>query len=351
MPTDPVSAQKHLLYRRALARPDELALAAHALLGEMPDAERQTDFLDFFALEWVDAEGFTEVEHAVRAGELPAETLRWTREVRTALWVVDGWEGEKVLLRDVRTEEEIAVTAPGQQAELERRAVLRARVIPVDDTWRFSGEPDVWEPMGVIARMDLLRQWQEGPEPDLVARLAALRAAFARQREERLAWVAHFGADEIVFADASDMDKRLARFVSYLHNEHPFPSLGGRTRAAAHRAEKGDEPVIVQFALGPTLTGPGRPGAIYDEVEGVHFLPGYGEFAAHLRGEEEHPDIVRAYLEDPGITRLPFRRIGGAPRLAALLGRPADEPLDVLLDPWKPTGTRPAPSVLPGLED
>ncbi len=355
MTTDPVATWKHLLYRRASRRADELALAAHALLGGMPDPAGQTDFLDFFVVEWVDAEGWTEVEHAVRAGELPAEALRWPREVRTSLWVVDGWEGDLVLLRDVRSEDEIAVAAPGAQAELPRRSVLRARVVPVGDTLRFSGEPDVWDPMSVIARMDLLRAWQEGPEPDLVARLAALRAAFHRQREERAAWIAHFGADEVVFADAADLERRLARFVSYLHNEHVFASLGGKSRAEAHRVEKGADPVIVQFALGPTLTGPGRPGAIYDEIEGIHFLPAYGELGAHLRGEGEHPDVVRAYLDDPGITRLPFRRAlaaaGGAARLAALLEQPRDTPLEALLDPWKPADRRHAPSVLPGFDD
>lgn len=351
MANDPVSRWKHTLYRRATARADELALAADALLGAPPTAEGQTDFLDFFALEWVDAEGLTEVDRAVAAGEIPEEALRWPAEVRTSLWVVDGWEGDRVLLRDVRSEDEIAVVAPGAEADLPKRAVLRARVIPVGDALRFSGEPDIWEPMGVIARMDLLQQWQSGPEPELLARLAALRAGFARQREERAAWVAHFGTDALVFDDAADMERRLARFVSYLNNEHRFPSLGGRTRAEAHRAAKGADPVVVQFALGPTLTGPGRPGAIYDAVEGIHFLPGYGEVAAHLRGEADHPDLVRAYLEDPGITRLPFRRVGRAEALAALLGAPADTPLEALLDPWKPADRRHPPSVLPGFDD
>lgn len=351
MTSDPVAAWKRTLYARAARRTDELALAAHALLGALPDASQQADFLDFFVLEWVDAEGWTEVEHAVRAGELPTELLRWPREVRTSLWVVDGWEGDLVLLRDVRSEAEIAVRAPGAQADLPRRSVLRARVIPGEGGMRFSGEPDIWEPMSVIARMDLAQEWQSGPEPDLVARLAALRAAFLRQREERAAWVAHFGADEVVFADARELERRLAPFVSYLHNEHPFPSLDGRTRAAAHRAHNGDDPVIVQFALGPTLTGPGRPGAVYDEVEGIHFLPAYGELLAHLRGEADHPDVLRTYLEDPGITALPFRRAGRTDVLARSLGHAVDAPLDSILAPFKDLGRRVAPSVLPGLED
>lgn len=347
-PVNRLSDVKRHLYALAAARPEELARAAHALHGGWP--EEQGDFLDFVAIEWVDREGWTVAERAAAAGEVPAEVARWAAEVRTALWVVDGWEGDLVLLRDIATEDEMAVTAPGLEGDLPKRAVLRARVIPHGGAWVFSGEPDVYEPMGVIARMELLRAWQESPEPALLTRLAARRAAFRRLREERAAFVTHFGGDEVVFADAADLGARLSAFVSYLLNEHRFPSLGGRTRAEATRADKGEEPSIVSFELGPTLTGPGRPGAIYDAIEGIHFLPRYGELRAHLRGEEHHPDVLALYLDDPGITALPFRRVGATGVLARALGR-EEAPLDDLLAGVKPLDAEVAPSVLPGWED
>lgn len=345
-----VTSWKRAIYAQAQARAEELAQAAHALHEGTPDPDQWADFLDFFALEWVDAEGWTQTERAVREGLVPEAALRWTREVRTALWVVDGWRGDVVQLRDVATEDEVEVRAPGAQEDLPTRCVVRARTIPHGDARVFSGEPAVYGPMGVIARMDLMRAWMEGPEPALLAKLAELRAGFLRQREERAAFLAHFGADEVVFADAADLERRLAVFVNYLLNEHTFPSLGGRTRANAFRAAKGEDPKVIGVALGPSLTGPGRPGAIYDEVEGVHFLPAYGELRAHLRGEAAHPDVVRAYLDDPGITALPFRRAGRTDALARFLGR-ADATVEALLAPHKDLGRRAAPSVLPGFED
>lgn len=345
---DDLSQLKQRLYALATDA-DELARAAHAAHGGWPAPEQELDFLDFYAVEWVDRSGRTLVERAVAAGQLPPAVAAWSEGVRTALWVVDGWEGELVLLRDIATEDEVAVRAPGLEGELPRRAVLRARVIPHDGHLVFSGEPDVYEPMGVIARMDLLRGWHETPEPALLTRLAERRATFRRLREERDAFVTFFGADEQLFADADALGEALARFVHHLHHEHPFPSLGGRTRARAWRMEKGDEPTIVRFELGESLRGPGRPGAIYDPVEGIHFLPSYGEFLAHLRGDGDHPDVVAWYLDDPGITSLPFRRAGRTDRLAALLGRP-DAPLEALLDGVKPLEPGP-PSVLPSLED
>ncbi len=346
--THTLSELKRRLYARAVAHTEEVAHAANALLEGPPGPEQYPDFIDFFAIEWVDAEGLTEVDRAVADGELPEVCLSWPREVRTALWVVDGWEGDQVLLRDARTEAEIAVTAPGRQEDLPRRSVVRARVIPWEGSLQFSGEPDVWEPMGVLARMELVQAWESGPEPDLVARLAALRAAFVRQREEREAWIAWFGADEVVFDDAAHLERALAPFVSHLNNTWRFPSLGGRTRSEAFREAKGAEPVVVQFALGATLTAPGRHGVIFDAVEGVHFLPAWGEVRAHLRGEGHAPELLAAYLSDPGITRLPFRRAGGSV-LAMLAGQPGAA-LEEALDVWKPR-IRPTPSVLPGLEE
>jgi hypothetical protein len=343
------------IYAEAARLPDELARASVALLGVGPSEADIPDLLAFVGLEWVDASGRTAIERLVARGALPAAAMAWSWDVRTALWVVDGVEGDRLALRDLATDDEVVVRS-GTAAELAPRSVLRARLVPdpahVDAPWSFVGQPDVWSPRGVIGRLELLRQWREGPEPELLGRMRELRAAFRRQREEREVFVAHFGADMIVCRDAADLETRLAGFVNVLLNGHRFASLGGRTRAEAHTAARGDDPVVVQFALGPTLTGPGRPGVIYDDVEGVHFLPRLGEFLAHLHGDADHPDVVREYLDEPGISWLPFLRAGdGAARpLAMLLGVP-DAPLDALLELGKGPARRAAPSVLPGFED
>ena len=340
---------KRRVYARVGARPDVLAEASHALHGGPPSPEQMTELLDFAAIEWVDAEGWTAVDRAVADGELPPACARWSREVATSLWVVDGWCADTVQLRDVATEAVVEVHAPGQASDLPRRAVLRARVLPAGDRRVLSGAPDVWEPMGVIARMELLAQWQASGEPALLANLRELRAGFVRQREERAVWIAHFGADLVVFDDASDLERRLAAFANVLLNEARFPSLDGRTRAEAYTASKGEEPKVVMLRLGQTLTGPGRHGAIYDGAEGIHFLPDLGSFLDYFEGRSSDATVVRAYLADPGVTMLPFLRVGGSARLAALLGVD-DAPMDVLLAPYK-SPIRPLPNFLPGHED
>ncbi len=347
---------RRVLYARASAHHDELAHAAHALFGAPPAAEQTAELLDFFCVEWVDAEGWTVAQRAADEESVPAEVARWALDAHRALFVVDGWSAGYVQLRDIATEDAFSVHAPWAEADLPRRSVLRATIVPYDGASRFFGEPDVWDPMGVIARMEFLAEWQRGPEPDLLARLRALRAAFVRQREERDVWIAHFGADLVVFDSADDMERRLARFISVLFNEARFPSLGGRTRHEVERAQKGDEPKVVQFSLGPTLRGPGRHGAIYDAVEGIHFLPALGEFLDHLGGRGTHTDVVRTYLDDPGITLLPFRRAaevheGATARVAALLSAAVAARIEDIIVGIKGNARRAEPSVLPGFDD
>lgn len=310
--------------------PQELALAAHMLHGK-PPADWE-EFLNFFVLEWVDARGYTAIEAAVEAGVCDASALRLSSELRTALWVVDGWEDQSVLLRDLATESEVAVHAPGRQSDLPKRTVLRARVVPEiarPDQYIFSGSPDLYDGLGVIARMDLLRAWQETPEPDLHARLAALREAFLQQREEQAAFLTFFGADQQIFSSADHLNRDLARFISFLGNEWVFPSLG-TTRATAHRATKGDEPKVVQVQIGDSLKGPGRPGIVYDRVHGVHFLPALGDLLDHFSGAGVYPEVLQLYLDEPDLSPLAFR--AAPPELRALKTAPS----------------RATPSVLPG---
>ena len=355
MPYVTVAAWKSVLYARLAESPELLAHAAHALLGGPPTEEQLPEVLDLAALGWVDREGWTLVERCVADGALPPEAARWAHEARAGLWVVDGWDDDDVRLRNLATDEPCRVHAPGMAADLAPKSVLRGWLLPVGAHLVLSGTPDTWGPLGVIARMDLLAQWRATPEPALLERLAALRGAFRRQREEREAFIAHVGSDLVTFPDPATMERAFAELVNAVLNHARFPSLGGRTRAEAWRAAKGEDPKVIQVRLGGDLAGPGRHGIVYDSVEGVHVLPHLADVLDHLAGRGEHPDTVRAYLADPGVTALPFRRAVAADprataRLAALLGVD-DAPLDTLLAPYKDAHAPVAPSVLPDFDD
>lgn len=336
------------LVHAASTRPGELAEACRRLHGETHPAGATAAALEFVAYEWVDAQGYTTAERAVTAGAAPAAALDLARGLRHALWVVDASGGATATLRDLDTDACVEVVADA--AELEPRSVVHGRVAPWAGGHRFVGAAGVYGPRGVIARAELHAAWRASRERDLADEMATLRGLFLRQREERAAFVAFFGADERTWASADAMESDLGGFAHHLAYVDRPASLGGRSRAQATRRAGPVDAQVVQLRLGPTLRGPGRPGAIFDDVEGIHFLPGWGEFRAWAAGETPPPPILDTYLADPGITRLPFRRAGALRALGAHLGI-ADQDLETLLDPFKPRDSRAVPSLFPSPGD
>lgn len=352
-PTD-AERLKASLYARAL-EPEhraELQSAAHAWFGARATAEEREegwlDFLDFFALEWVDAEGLTLLE---RCTPPSAATRRWLTGARTGVFVVDGQDPPLTWIRDVLTEEDLALST---DEELPPRTVIQGRLLPDEKgAWTLSGDPDLYAPAPVLARLQLANAWAESPRKQLVDRLSALRQGYVLLREQRAAWVEWFGADVRVFPDAASLERDLDAFLRHFLTARRLDSLDGLTAAEHHRVSGRGEPADVRLELGPSLAGATGIGAIYDAREGLHLLPGFAAFRAHLRGELEAADVVRDYVEDPGVTRLPFDRVladgGSTARLAAAMGVP-DGPLEALLAPHKDLTRRPSPSVLPGFD-
>lgn len=324
----------------ALRGEREAALAAwHS--GEDP-AEEWAEFLDFFALEWVDAQGFTLLER--RWGRpLPAPLLAWHLELRHGLYVVDDQADGVLELRDLLTEEPLRARLADP---LPRRSVLRSRLLPgPDGIWSLSGEPDLYDPMSAMARIDLAQRWMEDPRRSLSARLAELRRAFTTQAEQHAAFLERFGTDELVLADDEALRQALDQLLEHLTFTHRAPSRGGRTLAELHQTRRGGPPLTPRAELGTNLQGRGRVGLVYDREEGLHLLPWYGEFIEHVRGHRPWPQVLQFYLEDPGITALPFRRHAPDTLLAELLGAPHAERA-LLLAQLRPP-RRQAPSILP----
>jgi hypothetical protein len=235
-------------------------------------------------------------------------------------------------------------------ALLPARSVVHGRVAPWEGEWRFLGEPGVYAPRGVIGRAELHAAWRNSRGRDLAVEMATLRSLFRRQREERRAWIAFFGADAMCWPSAAAMEADLVRFAHHLAHVDRPRSLGGRTRAEAARRPGRVDAQVFQLRLGPTLLGAGQPGAIFDDVEGLHFLPGWGEFRGWAEGSAAVPAVLQLYLSDPGISRLPFRRARAGPRLAAALGADLAD-LERLLDDHKPTDGRAVPSLFPSPGD
>jgi hypothetical protein len=311
-----------------------------------PTEEDFVEFLDFFALSWVDAEGFTLAEREQEGSPEP-----WLRRLlmqqRHGLYVVDAMEGGRASVRDVLSEESLVLEV---DTPLAPRTVLRGRLLPLEDgSFRPTGAPDLFEDMRVIARMDLAREWEYGEQKALLDRMAALREAFVFQREQRIAFLACFETDEFLADTPQMLEEALGAFLSFLLERFQPRGLAGQTYRQHFADLHGREPPEVRLELDENLRRSGRVGVIFDSQEGLHLLPSYGDFRDHLRGEGDHPEVLKAYLEDPGITALPFQRVGRSEVLAAHLDR-SGESLEAMLSTCKPRPSRMSPSLFPGFE-
>ena len=340
-PLQQLYAAAHAPERRA-----ELELAAGAWFQGEARPEVWADFIDFFVLEWVGRDGRTLLEETL-GQPLTAACRRWLTGLRSGLFVVDRCEGELTWCRDAATEEVLAV-AVGEV--LAPKTLIRGRLLPDEaGHYQLTGDPDIYDALGVIDRLELVRAWEQSPRRRLSLEQAALRTGFVRQRDQRDAFVAFFGADELLFATGRELEEHLNGFLDHLLFRYRPAGLLGRTFASHHELTTSVSALHVGVELGPSLREGGEVGVIFDDLEGVHLLPDLGAFAAHLQGREHHPEVVRGYLEDPGVTALPFRRVGHGEKLAELLGVP-EAPLDDLLAPFKDVASRRPPSPLPGFD-
>lgn len=282
-----VEAVRARLWEALQAAPEGLARASHAYLGRAPEPDEWPDFLDFAATEWLDDDGYTLAER------LEPACARWPTEVHTSLWIVDGHGADTVQLRDIQDDHEVAVDCPAAlHAELPRRTLLRARLVPWGGRRVFFGEPASFGVQGVIARLGLLEAWREGPEPSCLAALAARRRAFGRQRDQHRVWRAHFGADVVRFPDADTMEAALATFLERLHDDDRGPDGTRPTRRELADARRPPDagattrPARVELRVADELREV-PPAAWFDAISGVTFLA-----AADVPAEptpENHP--------------------------------------------------------------
>lgn len=255
-----VGAVRARLWAALKESPEHLARASAAYLGRLPEEDDWPELLDFTATEWLDDDGRTLAER------LEPACATWPSEVRTSLWVVDGHGVDTVRLRDLADDSELDVACPATaHAELPRKTVLRARLVPWAGQRVFFGEPASYGTQGVLARLSLLDAWRQGPEPDCLAGLRARRLAFARQRRQHRLWRQTFGADLVRFPDADTMEAALAALLERVHAEGPPRPVAPPVPGAL------PPPTRVELRVADALRGV-PPAAWFHEDHGVAFL-------------------------------------------------------------------------------
>jgi hypothetical protein len=192
-----------------------------------------------------------------------------------------------------------------------RGSFLVMRIVPIADEWLISG---TLTPLPRQDR-DLVRGLAAEliqHEPQLLFRNPEkLEQAWELQRIQRQQFIDFFGADLVVVA-GKELAKRFRDFIRY----QAYEVKGGEGRTAANetRQRDGSEPTLPEPQLPEELSSATTVAMVYDEVDGLSFLPEYGlvqeTFATpELIVDRRHREIVETYLEEPGISPRVLERL------------------------------------------
>ena len=297
----------------------ELSEAVTARFGNpvVSTDEELTNFVDQFVLQVRLSDGRTVLERFVRSrGELPRaerDMLRGWGDPVEGMFEVEALDGETLVCTNVIDELPYRIRSNmGAQLFRDRLppgTLLLVRVVPVLDEWLISGMSIIFTPAqrdaALVAAYEVARK-----SPALVFRNPA-KLEFGRrlQAEDRAAFVAHFGDDQVVVPGA-ELVERWAAFWRYRHGD-----------GAAPRAD---------------LSGPAEGstvGLIYDERHGLGFYKEFGALAELFAHPELIDDPLRAevledYLYDTEASGVPLVRCvqrypeGADALLAKVLRRP-----------------------------
>lgn len=198
-------------------------------------------------------------------------------------------------------------------------AFVAGRLVPLDDqSWVVSGAVQAFSAqMGDdVARavMELAAQcpWLMFRNPEKV------KLGWEHMHRDRAAFVEFFGSDEVILAPR-DAQERMNAYQHWRQQRTPGGDLPGSD---------------VTFELPAPYFEHDTVGLVYDETDGLLFLPGYGT----LRELFENPALVtdkwysnalRGYLDSDSIKPAPLRRLAAAYPASAdilfarILGKPS----------------------------
>ena len=303
-------------FRRALRRTYDERFGP----WDLPDQAASIDFLDRFILEHRLKDGRAIVEHFVADHpELPEDErgmlLGW-RDVVEGIFEVERPDGEALVvvgLVDELTYRVRSNVGPGVLAGMQPGSFLITRLVPVADEWLLSG---ISRTLPASERDAVYRRAADlaSQHPALVFRNPEkLARAWELQREEHRQFVQFFGTDMVILPGAV-LAERMAAYAHF--RMHEARDSEGRTAAEHYREKYGVEPPALDFSLPPELREAGTVAIISDELEGLNFYRDFSllkeTFASpEQAAEPERQEIVLAYLKEPGISPLPFRRLAG----------------------------------------
>lgn len=283
--------------------------------------------LDYFVLQHRLRSGDTIVEQFVDdRPDLPEperEMLLGWRDVVESIFEVARHDGDVLVVENL-VDDLIYRVRSNMGAKVLRRLrrgwFLHARLVPVGDDWLVSG---AIQPIEKRARDRVYAAAAEVAmrQPELAFRNPdKLDQAWELQRADRDRFVRFFGTD-MLSIPGDQLVERMREYYAFSRREVLAGLPGQEVGSHATRP-------LPELDYPAALVDSEAVGVIYDEVEGLSFFGGFGEFEQAfddptLLDQRPYRQRVTDYLDDDGVSPLPFRRMAERdPDLAGeVLGR------------------------------
>lgn len=273
------------------------------------------NFLDRFVLEHRSGDGRTVVEQFVASRpDLPeaerAMLLGWAKVVE-GIFEVERHDGDVAIMVNLVDELTYRVRSNAGPQLLEQLApetILWARVVPFGDDWLLSGAVESAAP---DARREMCRAAAEMAN-------TCPAAVFRNPDKIALGWDLHhrlrrhfiefFGAD-LTIVTGHELADRMAGFWNY----HVTRISAVRSPASQDAPDEEQPPPVPRTPMSPDLEKAETVGIMFDEVEGLWFLPEYRliqeVFAdpALITGGR-YREAVSGYLKSQSLPPIALRR-------------------------------------------
>jgi hypothetical protein len=301
-------------WKRSLA-----AAMAEAGLREIDEGDAIST-IDRFALQYRLPDGQTVVDRFVASRpDLTAadrEMLLGWRDPVEGIFEIRGRDGDAIILLNLLDDREYRTYSnmgPAAFRTLPRGGFVHTRLVPigpVPGVWLVSGMMSSYRKSdgGWLAKVALELATKR---PELVFRNPEkVEQGWKQMREDRAAFVAFFGGDELVLPPG-EAEERLNAF--YRHQQE-----AALARQPARRRPPNLPGLDVPaFEFPPGLADADTVGIIFDDVDGLNFYPDYGMLRdlfgqPALAADKRYADVLRGYLRSETIAPLPLQRLAAA---------------------------------------
>ena len=276
--------------------------------------------IDRFALQYRLPGGQTVVDRFVASRpDLTAadrEMLLGWRDPVEGIFEIRGQDGDAIILLNLLDDLEYRTYSnmgPAAFRSLPRGGFVHARLVPIDPApgvWLVSGMMSSYRKSdgGWLAKvaMELATT-----RPELVFRNPEkVEQGWRQMREDRAAFAAFFGGDELVLPPV-EAEERLNAY--YRHRQEAALAR----RPAQRRPPNLPGLDVPAFEFPPDLRDAGTVGIIYDETDGLNFYNEYGMLRdlfgqPALAADKRYADVLRGYLQSESIAPLPLQRLAAA---------------------------------------